>query len=654
MAKRLRGTALAKRRYDVAQMNLAGMTLREIGEKLGVNAATVCRDLEWVREEWRKAAVENIDQARAIELARLNLVERKYWEAWNRSTEDKVTRIEAYGTPGAPCGATLRVANHDAERRATLDHDAERRATYRWEKTETQSGRPSFLEGVLKCIGKRWKLLELGRRKNELPFAPRKNETSAERKATVDETFAERKATTNETFAERKATGDETFAERKATVIDLPSQRGKGEVEREVGREKEVVRTVGESPQPESAKNGGALHSMHCVRTAKGITGGFSHPSPCPLPDGERVQRTVIPFAVLIGTASDLPAPQGGGQQDSAIGSCAAALHAMCCVTAVAATWTPGWASQGEEPGTPGMETCDQTEGRATNPALRCAQGRATLRKSAAALQPIHCVIVTADPVRLASLDAPYVLPAEPVAAGGAKTDAALHSMHCVIGTVSEEGPRGAHHEVALHAMCCVTEVAATWTAGWASHNEGLEIPGMKTCDQTEGRATNHALRCAQGRATLREVVRRCSPCIALLPRRSTSAPRHAEVARFQDFPCPDYSRSRSSGCALSHANPKRKRGQVVAPSHTNPKRKRGQVVARPSLALRVGTTTPFEKPMFVYSFCSASIAPANRATIRPTTRAEAQDRPYSHNDNQEHSAQGVVGLASLGPPYDY
>ena len=35
------------------------------------------------------------------------------------------------------------------------------------------------------------------------------------------------------------------------------------------------------------------------LRTAKGITGGFSHPSPCPLPVGESVQRTVIPFAVL-------------------------------------------------------------------------------------------------------------------------------------------------------------------------------------------------------------------------------------------------------------------------------------------------------------------------------------------------------------------
>ena len=205
MAKRLRGTALAKRRYDVAQMNLAGMTLREIGEKLGVNAATVCRDLEWVREEWRKAAVENIDQARAIELARLNLVERKYWEAWNRSTEDKVTRIEAYGTPGGLCGAMLRVANHDAEpgrigsRRGASGH-----------LSMGENGNPvgqALVPGRSAQVHRQaMEAIGAWTTKNELPFAPRKNETSAERKATVDETFAERKATTNENF--RGAKGD--------------------------------------------------------------------------------------------------------------------------------------------------------------------------------------------------------------------------------------------------------------------------------------------------------------------------------------------------------------------------------------------------------------------------------------------------------------
>ena len=35
------------------------------------------------------------------------------------------------------------------------------------------------------------------------------------------------------------------------------------------------------------------------LRTAKGMIDRFSHPPPCPLPVGERVQRTVIPFAVL-------------------------------------------------------------------------------------------------------------------------------------------------------------------------------------------------------------------------------------------------------------------------------------------------------------------------------------------------------------------
>ena len=48
------------------------------------------------------------------------------------------------------------------------------------------------------------------------------------------------------------------------------------------------------------------------LRTAKGITGGFPHPSPCPLPVGERVQRTVIPFAVLMASAQGRPFGRAG------------------------------------------------------------------------------------------------------------------------------------------------------------------------------------------------------------------------------------------------------------------------------------------------------------------------------------------------------
>ncbi len=93
MTRRLNATALAERRYEVAKMNREGMTLAEIGEKLGVDASTVCRDMAWVREEWRKSVVENYDQARAVELAKLNYVERCCWEAWEGRGHVRETRI---------------------------------------------------------------------------------------------------------------------------------------------------------------------------------------------------------------------------------------------------------------------------------------------------------------------------------------------------------------------------------------------------------------------------------------------------------------------------------------------------------------------------------------------------------------------------------
>ncbi len=54
-------------------------------------------------------------------------------------------------------------------------------------RTGLRPGEGSLTEGVVKCFAKRWDLLELGRRKGASTFARRKNETFAERKATMDE-----------------------------------------------------------------------------------------------------------------------------------------------------------------------------------------------------------------------------------------------------------------------------------------------------------------------------------------------------------------------------------------------------------------------------------------------------------------------------------
>ncbi len=326
MTRRLNATALAERRYQVAKMNREGMTLAEIGEKLGVNASTVCRDMAWVREEWRKSVVENYDQARAVELAKLNYVERCCWEAWEGRGHVRETRIVVRRLPeggltkkgtgtathsGSTCaciqdmaepvpfssalpdgegGATVCVSNHDEEHRATpADHDQERGAAYVCEKRETEAGKLSELEGVVKCINKRWKLLEALRPK-ESRLAPRRN--SATRKSAPSDDAPRR---------EQQAGWEGESALQPMHCV------------RHAGRDGRVAAKVNRANGPTPPRmNRWPVGPELCfdLRTAKGITGGFSRPSPCPLPDGERVQRTVIPFAVL--SAHQGPAGKSG------------------------------------------------------------------------------------------------------------------------------------------------------------------------------------------------------------------------------------------------------------------------------------------------------------------------------------------------------
>ena len=291
MTRRLNATALAERRYQVAKMNREGMTLAEIGEKLGVDASTVCRDMAWVREEWRKSVVENYDQARAVELAKLNYVERCCWEAWKGSGHVRETRIVVRRLPeggltkkgtgtathsGSTCtrtqdmaepvpfssalpdgegGATVCVSNHDEEHRATpADHDEERGAAYVCEKRETEAGKLSELEGVVKCINKRWKLLEALRPK-ESRLAPRRN--SARRKSSPSDDAPRR---------EQQAGWEGKLALQPMHCV------------RRAGRDSRVAAKVdsqGRKPQEKAGREGkSALQPMHCVRHTHRDSGG--------------------------------------------------------------------------------------------------------------------------------------------------------------------------------------------------------------------------------------------------------------------------------------------------------------------------------------------------------------------------------------------
>ena len=145
---------LAERRRIVAEMYKNGKTQVEMAADLGVNQATISRDIKTLVKSWWQSTLYDIDLAKKIELDKINNLEAEYWKAWLRSCKDTVTRTE------------------NSSRRAEL-HDLTI-------KTVNSSGEPRFLDGVQKCIDQRIKLLGLedaepepeasGNEKFELPI----------------------------------------------------------------------------------------------------------------------------------------------------------------------------------------------------------------------------------------------------------------------------------------------------------------------------------------------------------------------------------------------------------------------------------------------------------------------------------------------------
>lgn len=126
-----RKTVIVNRRQEVSERYLRGMYMAQIADELGVDTATVSRDLSELRKEWLERSINHVDQKKAIELAKLDRLEVTFWEAWERSKENAETHIER-STPNG----------HIVE-----------------DKSVGQSGNPAFLEGVLKCITKRCEII---------------------------------------------------------------------------------------------------------------------------------------------------------------------------------------------------------------------------------------------------------------------------------------------------------------------------------------------------------------------------------------------------------------------------------------------------------------------------------------------------------------
>lgn len=116
----------------MADLYLQGWLQADIAGELGVDPSTVSRDLKVLQGEWLASALLDFNEARAQQLAKIDRLEREYWQAWERSCADAESETRE-GTPDS------------------VDKVKKTR--------KGQAGDPRFLQGVQWCIERRCKIL---------------------------------------------------------------------------------------------------------------------------------------------------------------------------------------------------------------------------------------------------------------------------------------------------------------------------------------------------------------------------------------------------------------------------------------------------------------------------------------------------------------
>jgi hypothetical protein len=124
-----------QRRATVARLYLQQRTQGEIAHEVGVNQGTVSRDLKAIQAEWQRQRLDDFHHAKLRELARIDRLEREYWDGWERSCHDREQSVQE--RTSAPSGDRLKAGT----------------------RTEGRDGNSEFLRGVERCIEMRCKIL---------------------------------------------------------------------------------------------------------------------------------------------------------------------------------------------------------------------------------------------------------------------------------------------------------------------------------------------------------------------------------------------------------------------------------------------------------------------------------------------------------------
>ena len=135
--KRRSNGQLARDRRRIGNLYLQGWVQVDIAQELELSQATVSRDIAALQASWLESALIDFNEAKAQELAKVDRLEREYWQAWERSCEDAET--------------VRQEGSKDDAGKASVDKIVKT--------AKGQAGDPRFLAGIQWYIEKRCKIL---------------------------------------------------------------------------------------------------------------------------------------------------------------------------------------------------------------------------------------------------------------------------------------------------------------------------------------------------------------------------------------------------------------------------------------------------------------------------------------------------------------
>ncbi len=151
----------AQLKARIAQALTGHRSTWEIAEKESLAHSTVIYYVRQVEESWRREYLADMDQKKRGELARLAVMEREAWQAWNRSLEPQVETTEkslesATAGGGAGMDGGLEACQPNGK---VVAPRVEPKVVERTKRTRQTVGDVACLETIRRCIETRAKIL---------------------------------------------------------------------------------------------------------------------------------------------------------------------------------------------------------------------------------------------------------------------------------------------------------------------------------------------------------------------------------------------------------------------------------------------------------------------------------------------------------------